>query len=515
MKLGPYAIEQDYSQYVQSSSEIIFAVVGTATKGPIETPTVCTSPADLISKFGNLNTNCLGLYAAYYFLSHASKVWFVRAAAHTLESESQIIKLVAKESTVKISGKDSTNVLLEEALIFKAPSEGTFYDNYKVSIKYLKKLNEEGIEVDDPSSFDLIVLNSQGQILESHKNLSLESIDEDFESNYLIFERKSETLSQINAGTYTFSGGNDGIEGITEADYIRAGDLLSRDTIDMNLFAVPGVSNITVIAEMINLAEIRKDCLFLVDPPNHLNPNSVADWHNGTGAYSSNAKLNSSYAAAYYSWQKIYDPYNQAYVEVPPSVVVAPVIAESTNTTEIWYAPAGLKRGLVKGVVSPVYCPDTGDMEFLYSGDNNINSIINDPQAGLCVFGQKTLYRANSALNRVNVRMLLNYLKRAVVAACRYMTFEPNDRVTWNNFEDLIEPFLKGIKNRRGIYEYTIVKGSAIVTPNDIDNYRMPCKILIKPTKSAEEIPIYFTLTNSGADFNEVLANEGISQVTT
>lgn len=508
MKLGPYAIEQDYSQYVQHASDIVFAVVGTATKGPIETPTVCTSTSDLIAKFGNLNTNCLGLYAAYYFLSRASKVWFVRAAAHEVDPDTQERILIAKPATVKIAGQDASNTEVEETLIFEAPSVGTFYNNYKVLIEYPDSNN--------PNIFDMKVLNPSGQTLESHKNLSVASIDEDFVSNYLIFNFKAESATSVKAGTYTFAEGDNGIDAITPADYLAAGNKLSRDTIDMNLFAVPGVSDPTVITGMIDIAEVRKDSLLLIDPPNHLSPNTVADWHNATGEYSGGqTKFNSSYAAMYYAWQKIYDPHNQTYVDVPPSVIVAPVIAESARTTEVWYAPAGLKRGLVHGVVSPVYCPDTGDMEYLYSGDNSVNSIINDPQAGLCVFGQKTLYRANSALNRVNVRMLLNYVKRAVVAASRYMTFEPNDRVTWNNFEDLVEPFLKSIKNRRGIDDYTIVKGAAIVTPDDIDNYRMPCKILIKPTKAAEEIPIYFTLTNSGADFNEVLANEGISQVTT
>lgn len=505
MKLGPYAIEQDYSQYVSTTSDVIFAVVGTATKGPIEEPTVCTSPADLIAKFGNLNTDCLGLYAAYYFLSHSAKVWFVRAAHHTVEEGSTERVLAAKEATVNIAGLDVQNAEVVEALTFKAPSAGTFYNNYKVKIENVSK---------DSDTFDMKVLSPVGQILESHKGISFAEVDADITSNYLVYVAKGVSAVKIKEGEYSFSEGDNGIAEDMTADYIMAGNKLKRDTIDMNLFAVPGVSSPVVITAMIELAELRKDCLFLVDPPNSLTPNDVADWHNGLQDYADHAKFNSSYAAAYYAWQTIYDPYNQVYVEVPPSVVVAPVIAESANLSEIWYAPAGLKRGLVKGVVKPVYCPDTGDLEYLYSGDNNINSIINDPQAGLCVFGQKTLYRENSALNRVNVRMLLNHLKRAVVAASRHLTFEPNDRVTWNNFEDLIEPYLKSIKTRRGIYDYTIVKGAAIVTDLDIDNYRMPCKILIKPTKTAEEIPIYFTLTSTGADFNEVLANEGISQVT-
>ena len=113
-------------------------------------------------------------------------------------------------------------------------------------------------------------------------------------------------------------------------------------------------------------------------------------------------------------------------------------------------------------------------------------------------------------MNRVNVRRLLNYLKRVITAACNYLTFEPNDRVTWNSFEMKILPTLKNIQNKRGIYEYRVVKGETIVTNEDIDNYRMPCMVMIRPTKAAEEIPIYFVITSTGADFNEVLEANGV-----
>ena len=96
------------------------------------------------------------------------------------------------------------------------------------------------------------------------------------------------------------------------------------------------------------------------------------------------------------------------------------------------------------------------------------------------------------------------------MAACSHLTFEPNDRMTWNSFEMKVQPVLESIKNRRGIYEYRIVKGETIVTEQDIDNYRMPCMIMIRPTKAAEEIPIYFVITSTGADFNEVLEANGV-----
>ena len=206
----------------------------------------------------------------------------------------------------------------------------------------------------------------------------------------------------------------------------------------------------------------------------------------------------------------IYDSINKMNVDVPPSVVVSASIAYSDRTTEVWYAPAGLTRGLVRGVLDSVTKLSKSDIDYLYSDKNAVNPIYDDPQVGLVLWGQKTLLREDTALNRINVRRLLNYLKRVITAACNYLTFEPNDRITWNSFEMKILPTLKSIQSKRGIYDYRVVKGETIVTNDDIDNYRMPCMVSIRPTKAAEEIPIYFVITSTGADFNDVLEANGI-----
>lgn len=488
MKLGPYAIEQDYSQYVSRASEVIFAIVGTATKGPVGEPTVVTSPRDLVTKFGGVNPNCLGLYAANYFLNQSSKIWYVRVAHED----------TIKAATVSIAGASDT-ATITDALKFEANSKGSYYNGYKVEVTPAK----------DGATFTMTIKNSKDLLLETIKDISLAGVEEGFKSNYLNFVSKQSGVTKITKGSYELTGGDSGIKGLTSAEFITAGKLLASGTIDMNLFAIPGCSDPAVIKEMLTLAETRGDCVFIVDPPNNLTADAVADWHNGTGE-DNTTKFNSSYGVLYYAWQNIYDSVNGVNVEVPPSVVVAPTIAKSAQQSEIWYPAAGLQRGLINGALESVFSPDNATMNNLYTGENSVNCIINDPQVGLCIFGQKTLYREDSALNRLNVRMLLNYLKRVVVAACRHLTFEPNDRITWNRFEDMVTPVLTRIQNSRGLYEYQVVKGDLIVSDEDIDNYRMPCKILLKPTKSAEEIPIYFTITNTGADFNEVLSEEGI-----
>lgn len=485
MKLGPYAIEQDYSHYVANASNIRLAVVGTASKGEIGIPTICTSPLDLTNKFGAVHPDHLGLYAANFFLAQSSEVWYVRAASAS-----------AAPAKVAIAGTTTGAAVVDEALVLYSKLSGTAYNGYSVIVSSESDL------------YTFVVKDASSRTIETISNVPFDELI-NLEFKTLRVDTVSTTASSLTAGTYSLAEGNNGTEDILPADYINAGNTLRTDNIDINLISVPGVTDPSVIVAMLTLAENRGDALFLVDAPKGLSDSEVMEWHNGGSTYQ-HVAFNSSYGALYYDWQQIYDNVNKTYVEVPPSVVVAPMFAYSTKISEIWFAPAGLRRGLIKGVIKPVTAPDSAQVEMLYNDTNAVNCIINDPQVGLCVFGQKTLYRNTTALNRVNVRMLLNYLKKVVVAACRHLTFEPNDRVTWNNFEDLVEPTLRSIKNRRGLYDYKIIKGRAIVTDEDIDNYRMPCKILIKPTKSAEEIPIYFTITNTGADFSDVLEEDGI-----
>lgn len=485
MAIGAYAVERDYSHYVAYQTKTILAVVGTSTKGPLEKVTAVTNAQDMINKFGPLKVGCYGLYAAQYFLSQASKMYFVRAASSS----------IAPAATT-VAGKTAADVDIVEGIIFELLEKGTYGNNYKIIVSK---------NIDD--TYKLVVKNDKGSSIELKDNIAMTDLVEGFSTDFVKVTFVDDTLAKINEGTYTFSGGNDGINDITAADYIRAAQELAADTVDMNIVAIPGISDPAVITSVLSMVESRGDCLYLIDPPNGLTREGVVNWRTGSGDYT-HAAFNSSYGAIYYDWLNIYDSVNKTYTEVPPSVVVSATIAYSDRISELWYAPAGLIRGLVRGALSCCTQLNKSDVELLY--DSGINSIYTDPISGLVVWGQKTAYQEKTALDRINVRRLLNYLKRVVTGACNYLVFEPNDRVTWNSFEMKVQPVLESLKAKRGIYEYRIVRGETIVTAGDIDNYRMPCMIMIKPTKSAEEIPIYFVITSTGADFNEVLEANGV-----
>jgi len=488
MKIGPYAIEQNYSQYAASASNTILAIIGTATKGPLNHVEICTSTQDRLNKFGKLNPDCLGLYAAQYFLSQASKLYYIRVASDS-----------AAEATVVVKGLNSSDVEVSDALSLKALEPGTYMNGSYVVIT-------AGTEED---TFTITVKNANNITLETIKNIEFDDLVVGYKSAYFEVSAASLVAVSLSAGTYTFAGGNDGLEDIDSNAYINALELLVPESIDANLLAIPGVSDPEVIEAGLTFAQTRGDIFYLVDPPQGLTRDGVVAWHNGGEDYV-HTKFNSSYGGLYYPWVQIYDTVSRSYQYVPPSTVVAPSIAYSDRISELWYAPAGLNRGIIRGAIGVEEKLSAADVELLYSEDNNINCIYNDPQVGLVIWGQKTLDRVDSALNRVNVRRLLNYLKRVVVAACRTLTFDPNDYITWNSFELLVDPILRSIKSRRGVYEYSIVKGERIVTDNDIDNYRMPCMVLIRPTKAAETIPIYFAITSTGADFNDVLDTIGL-----
>ena len=276
--------------------------------------------------------------------------------------------------------------------------------------------------------------------------------------------------------------------------------------VDVNLIAAPGWSDAAVVNEMLNLCEARADCMCIIDPPTDLTPAEVVEWHNGDGTWlGSHAAFNSSYGALYYPWVKVYDAYNRQYVFTPPSGHVLAVYAYTDYNTESWYAPAGLNRGRVISGIDVAYGPTPGEMDLLYGDGNAVNPIAKFRQEGIVVWGQRTLQRAPTALDRVNVRRLMLYLRKVIATAAQYLVFEPNDEKTWKIFGNLVVPFLNDIRQRRGLYDFRVKCDETTNTPEVIDRNELHAQIFLKPVKAAEFIQIDFVLTDTGANFDEVL----------
>jgi len=289
------------------------------------------------------------------------------------------------------------------------------------------------------------------------------------------------------------------------------------ETFDFNLLIIPGISSGAVIAQGLQLCESRGDCLFIIDPPFGLRPQQVVDWHNGMLLSDLTAAINSSYGALYWSWLKIFDQFNGGEIFIPPSGHVASVFSRTARVAEQWFAPAGLNRGRLLTALDVEFNPTKGERDLLYGSGNAVNPIVNFPQDGIVVFGQRTLQRRQSALDRVNVRMLLIFLKKNLIRLLRNFLFEPNDRILWEQVINVVNPFLGDVLARRGLTAFKTVVDETNNTPERIDRNELWVSIFLKPTRAVEFIVLNLVVLRTEASFTseEVLAAGGVTTSTT
>jgi len=211
------------------------------------------------------------------------------------------------------------------------------------------------------------------------------------------------------------------------------------------------------------------------------------------------AAINSSYTAIYWPWLKVFQVFDGKDRWLAPEIYGARQMAYTDNVADPWFAPAGFVRGRLTKPLDVEVILNQGDRDSMYSGGNVINPMVNFPQRGIAIFGQRTAQREPTALDRINVRRMMIFIKKAILASTQRLVFEPNDRFTWSRVEQLINPMLDDIANRRGITEFKVVCDESTNTPVRIDRNEMWCKVLIKPTKTAEMVIFELNLTNQSA----------------
>jgi len=192
-------------------------------------------------------------------------------------------------------------------------------------------------------------------------------------------------------------------------------------------------------------------------------------------------------------------------VWVPPSTVALGVMAASAARSELWFAPAGFNRGGLNNgnaglnVINVVEKLTAKQRDNLY--EVNINPIASFPSEGIVVFGQKTLQATPSALDRINVRRLMIYLRKQITIISNGILFDPNVQITWNRFINRVDPFLSSIQQRFGLADYRVILDANTTTPDLVDRNIMYAKILLKPTRAIEFIALDFVITRSGVEF--------------
>ena len=300
--------------------------------------------------------------------------------------------------------------------------------------------------------------------------------------------------------------------------YRRAIDTVADpESINMNLLAVPGLTSDSLTIHMINVCEERGDAMALIDLANvYLPPheqysanrvNRVATDPVSAANNLKDRRVDSSYGATFYPWVQTRDERTGQLVWIPPSVAMMGVLASSEKKAQLWFAPAGFNRGgLTDGAAG---IPITNVSERLTSKERDtlyearINPIASFPNTGIVLFGQKTLQERPSALDRINVRRLVIYLKKQISILSSQVLFEQNVQATWNRFKGLIEPFLANVKTQFGITDYKLILDETTTTPDLIDQNILYAKIMIKPARAIEYIAIDFVIASTGASFDD------------
>jgi hypothetical protein len=300
------------------------------------------------------------------------------------------------------------------------------------------------------------------------------------------------------------------LSGGVSADQPTAGDLQNgwdlfsnAEIVDVNLL-FNGPNPLSVGQYMIQIAQSRMDCIGFVSPRLQSVVNNVGDEADDIiEDRQTLLNVNTSYGVMDSGWKYQYDKYNDLYRWVPLNADIAGLCARTDTIADPWYSPGGLNRGQIKNVVKLAFSPDKTDRDNLYK--NGINPVVSFPGEGTVLFGDKTLLAKPSAFDRINVRRLFIVLEKAIATAGKYQLFEFNDAFTRAQFRNLVEPFLRDVRGRRGIFDFRVVCDETNNTGEVIDRNEFVADIYIKPARSINFMQLNFIATRTGVSFEEIV----------
>ena len=274
------------------------------------------------------------------------------------------------------------------------------------------------------------------------------------------------------------------------------------DSVDVSLLMAGETADDVVPDKLISIAESRKDCMVFISPP-------LSAVLNNSGLEATTVKTyrdtltSSSYAVMDCGWKYQYDKYNDIYRWLPLNGDIAGLLVRTDVDRDPWFSPAGLNRGQIKNVVKLAWSPTKAERDTLYNA--GINPVVTFPGEGTVLFGDKTLLNRPEAMDRINVRRLFIVLEKTVARASRSSLFEFNDEFTRAQFVNLVEPYLREIQGRRGIYDFRVVCDTTNNTPEVIDRNEFVGDIYVKPARSINFIQLNFVAVRTGVAFNEIV----------
>jgi phage tail sheath protein FI len=439
----------------------------------------------------------------------------VKAGGFTAPGFPNTTKMGTSPSVVSGAGSEETAGILTGgvsdgslSVTFTADSAGIEGNTTQVIVK---NDNREG-------TFQVDVYTNLGDDqLESWGNLVKDSTSRFYVETYLVlvsdYIRAIDTTSNSAPpadGTYSLTGGADGIPADPDdQDTMLAGNpvafsglytISEPEQIDLDLLCCPGKASTTIIQAMLEICQnYRHDCMAIIDPPFGLTVQEITDWQNGTHPLNG-TRFDSDFGALYWPWLRMRDTHNKVDVWVPPSGSVMAVYARSDQLAAPWFAPAGIMRGQVPNISDVFSRPTLAERDLMYGNRNCINPIVQfSDTSDFVVWGQKTMQRRPTALDRVNVRRMMFVIEKRIRAASRVLLFEPHDETFQRAFKNIATDILRDVQVGRGLTAFIVQADADLNTPDVVDRNEFRARIGVQPTRAAEFIFIEFSLHRTGS----------------
>ena len=549
---GVLVTEKDLTNVVPAVSSSAGGYVGYFLWGPVNEIQTVSSENQLVREFGKpTSTTTVHFHTAANFLGYGNNLQLVRAVGTAARNA------VATGSAIAINNQDvydasyssgeaavgtwaakypgtagnSLKVGIADAATFGEWSYVAQFDGAPGTSEYSAGFNTTGDEVhvivvDEDGAFT----GTAGTVLEKFPFLSKASDakNSDGSSNFYknVINAQSKYIwwmdhptgmtdwgsTAVGAGA-SFVGLNApenvsltlGIDAAPASGDLQTGyDLFgNKELVDVSLLLTGGHAVAVAQHVIDNVALDRLDCVVFLSPPLAAVQNNAGDEAEDIVTYrSTTLNRSTSYAVMDSGWKVQYDKYNDIYVNIPLNADTAGLCARTDQTNDPWWSPAGFNRGAIKNCVKLLFSPNQTDRDTLYK--NGINPVVSFPGQGVVLYGDKTLLAKPSAFDRINVRRLFIVLEKAIATAAKFQLFEFNDVFTRAQFKSLVEPFLRDVRGRRGIYDFRVVCDETNNTGEVIDRNEFVADIYIKPAKSINFIYLNFIATRTSVSFEEV-----------
>jgi phage tail sheath protein FI len=508
--------EIDLTTVVPAVSSTTGAIAGVFAWGPVNEPILVSSEVDLVNRFGKPVTglNIETFFTAADFLAYGNALYVARAntgvtAAPSAGSTAALVGFSAKYqgtlgNSLKIIMATNTTFSSANSILTSVVSSGPVSGEAHAVI------------VDTTGAFSGGVVNA---VLEVFEDISLTAGAKkvDGTNNYFadVINTKSNYVKITAANTAPLSSAIDsscvnGTNGDNE-NTVAVGTLQAAydtfknsEEIDVSLIMqgpARGTNDVQLANYLVTIAEDRKDAMVFISPAR----SDVVDASNKVSNVTSFAAAvsASSYAVIDSGYKYRYDRYNDTYVYTPLNGDIAGLCAKTDDVRDPWFSPAGYNRGGIKNVIKLAYNPVKADRDALYKAA--VNPVISQPGQGTILFGDKTHLVKPSAFDRINVRRLFIVLEKAITRASTSALFEFNDEFTRAQFRNIIEPFLRDVQGRRGIYDFRVVCDATNNTSTVIDRNEFVGDIYIKPARAINFIQLNFVAVRSGVEFEEIV----------